>query len=134
MIGITLGQSLQINVIAYPPDPCNATLGFQNSSGTPVGQSASVQLEPGQSASLAIKGGTLVSSIGQRAEVLPVVVVNGGDSPNGCIASAEVFDNLLGVTSVLIPGEVGYQSPPALGMLGVTGLETVRLNVVAYPV
>jgi hypothetical protein len=28
MIGITAGQTLQINVVAYPPDPCIAQLGF----------------------------------------------------------------------------------------------------------
>jgi hypothetical protein len=37
MIGITRGQSLQINPVAIPPDPCFAQLGFQNSNGTPVG-------------------------------------------------------------------------------------------------
>jgi len=132
MIGITRGQTLQINVVAFPPDPCFAQLGFQNSSGNPVGTTTAVTLQPGESASLAINGNSLNSVLGGRAQVLPTVVPVAG-IPNGCQASAEIFDNALGITSVLVPGAVGYPSNPALGMLGVTELETVRLNVVAYP-
>jgi hypothetical protein len=132
MIGITRGQSLQINLVAFPPDPCFAQLGFQNSSGNPVGTTTAVTLQAGESASLAINGNTLSSALGQRTQVLPTVVPVAGIA-NGCQASVEIFDNALGITSVLVPGAVSYPPVPALGMLGVTGLETVRLNVVAYP-
>src|ERR1700733_1024249 len=74
MIGITRGQTLQINVVAIPPDPCFAQLGFQNSSGNPVGTTTAVTLQPGESASLAINGNSLISVLGARAQVLPTVV------------------------------------------------------------
>jgi hypothetical protein len=132
IIGITRGQTLQINVVAFPPDPCFAQLGFQNSSGNPVGTTTAVTLQPGESASLAINGNSLTSVSGARVQVLPTVVPVAGIA-NACQASAEIFDNALGITNVLVPGAVGYPSNPALAMLGVTELETVRLNVVAYP-
>jgi len=132
MIGITRNQTLQINLVTYPTDPCFAQLGFQNSSGSPVGTTLSVTLQPGQSASLAINGNTLTNTFGQRVEVLPTVLPDAG-IVSSCQASAEVFDNVLGITSVLVPGAVGYPLNPELGMLGVTVLQTVRLNVVAFP-
>jgi hypothetical protein len=138
MIGITRGQTLQINVVAYPPDPCFAQLGFQDSNGNPIGATSAVALQAGQSASLSINGNTLAGSVGQRVEVLPtvvptVVVSSTATPPNQCVASAEIIDNVLGVTSVLIPGSTGWPPTPIFGALGVTALETVRLNVVAYP-
>jgi hypothetical protein len=132
MIGITRGQTLQINLVAYPPDPCFAQLGFQNSGGNPVGTTSAVMLQPGESASLAINGNSLTNTVGQRVQLLPTVTPVAGVA-NACQASAEVFDNALGITNVLVPGAVSYPSDPALGMLGVTVLETVRLNVVAFP-
>ena len=132
MVGITRGQSLQINLVAIPPDPCFARLGFQNSNGNPVGTTTDVSLQPGESTSLAINGNSLISQSGQRVQVLPTVVPAAGIA-SSCQASAEIFDNALGVTNVLVPGAIGYPPGPALGMLGVTVLETVRLNVVAFP-
>lgn len=132
MIGITRGQSLQINLVAYPPDPCFAQIGFQNSGGNPIGTTSAVTLQPGQSASLVINGNSLTGQPGQRVQVLPTVTPVAGIA-NACHASAEIFDNALGITSVLVPGVVSYPPSPALGMLGVTVLETVRLNVVAFP-
>jgi hypothetical protein len=132
MIGITRGQTLQLNVVAFPRDPCYAQLGFQDSNGSPLGTTTSVTLQPGQSASLAINGNSLTNSLGQRVEVLPTIVPVAG-IVSSCGASAEVFENVLGITSVLVPGAVGYPSNPELGMLGVTVSQTVRLNVVAFP-
>lgn len=131
MLGIIRGQTLQINMVAYPPDPCDVTLGFQNSSGNPIGSSITVNLLAGQSATLGLNGNSIVSSTGERVEVLPTVVVN--SQPNGCVASAELFNNSTRITKVLVPGAVGYPPTPALGMLGVTLNQTVRLNAIAYP-
>lgn len=137
MIGITRVQTLQINVVAFPPDPCFAQLGFQDTNGNALGTTTTVALQPGQSASLALNGNTLASSVGQRVEVLPTVVpevvVGAVAVINQCVAAAEVFDNVLGITSVLVPGSAGFSPDPIFGMLGVTDLQTVRLNVVAYP-
>jgi hypothetical protein len=132
MIGVVRGQTLQINVVAYPPVPCFAQLGFQNANGTPVGTTLNVTLQAGQSASLAINANTLTTVAGQRVEVLPTVVPIAGIA-SSCQASAEIFDNILGITSVLVPGEAGFASSPEFGMLGVTELQTARLNVVSFP-
>ncbi|MGA3100024.1 MAG: hypothetical protein ABSF25_26525 [Bryobacteraceae bacterium] len=131
MVGITRGQTLVLNVVAFPPTPCDAQLGFLNSTGLPVGPSQQVQLPPGQSASVALNGNSLLATFGHRMELLPIVAVAGGGT--SCVASVEVVDNLLGATAVLVPGAVGFPPNPAFGMLGLTVLQTVRLNVVAFP-
>jgi hypothetical protein len=134
VIGITRAQTLQLHVAAFPPDPCIAQLGLQDVNGNPVGTTTTVSLQAGQSASLAINGNTLASSTGQRVRILPavqpVIVISSTVIPtaNQCVASAEVVDNVLGITSVLIPGSRGHSSVPAFGLLGVTELQTVRLN------
>jgi hypothetical protein len=50
MIGITPGQTLQLNLVAfppnplYPPGPCMAQLGFQDGNGKPLGTTETVTL------------------------------------------------------------------------------------------
>jgi hypothetical protein len=132
MIGLVRGQTLQINLVAIPPDPCIATLGFQDVNGNSVGTTTNVALQPGQSASLALNGNSLTNVPGQRVEVQPTVAVAVGVASQ-CSASAEIYDNLLGLSSVAVPGAAGYPPDPVFGMIGVTELQTVRLNVVAYP-
>src|ERR1700683_1216962 len=100
MVGITRGQTLVLNVVAFPPSPCAAQLAFQNSSGGPVGPTQTVILAPGQSASLPLNGNSVATTIGQRVELLPTVLLS-PTVANSCVASAEVIDNLLGVTMVL---------------------------------
>ena len=99
MIGITRGQTLQLNLVAIPTDPCFAQLGFQNSAGSPVGPTLNVALQAGQSASLAVNGNSLTNVPGQRVEVLPTVVVTAGTASQ-CDASAEVFTWLRNTCSV----------------------------------
>ena len=90
MIGITRSQTLQLNLVAFPVDPCFAQLGFQNSSGNPVGTTLSVTLQPGQSASLAINGNSLTNTFGQRVEILPChTVLPDAGIVSSCQASAE---------------------------------------------
>jgi hypothetical protein len=131
MVGVTRAQTLQINLVAFPPDPCSATMGFQDKNGNAVGTTKSVTLQGGQSASLAIKGSTLTSVKDQLVEVLPKIVLNG--NMTSCVASAEVFTNSSGITNVLVAGAVSYPPDPVFGQLGVTSVQTVRLNVVAFP-
>jgi len=137
MIGLVRGQTLQINVVAYPPDPCFAQLGFQDVNGNPLGTTLSVSLQAGQSASLTLNGNSLTTVAGQRVEVQPVVtptVILGAVAVvNQCNASAEVYDNLLEISSVAVPGTANFLPSPVFGMIGVTVLQTMRLNVVAYP-
>jgi hypothetical protein len=132
MIGITLGQTLQINLVAYPPDPCIAQMGFLNSSGALVGQVRNVTLQPGQSASLTIDGNSLVSSFGQRVQLMPRVLVN-PNSPSACQATAEVFGDLIGATTVLAIGAQGNPSNPQFGLAHLTVFQTARLNISAFP-
>ncbi len=98
MIGVTELQTVRLNVVAYPPDPCVGQLSFVNSQGVQVGNTLNVQLAPGQAAWLDLPGTTLVTKLGQRAEVQPVVTAPNG----GCVASAEVWTNVLGATSIYI--------------------------------
>lgn len=137
MIGLVRGQTLQINVEAYPPEPCFAQLGFQDANGNPLGTTLSVSLQAGQSASLTLNGNSLTNAIGQRVEVQPVVtptvIVSSSVIVNQCNASAEIYDNVLGVSSVAVPGAASFAPVPQFSMIGVTVLQTVRLNVVAYP-
>ena len=134
MIGLTRGQTLLINVLAYPPSPCYAQLGFQGSNGSAVGTTLNVSLSPGQAAVLAINGNSLTAVKNQRVEVLPTVVVNPNEPQSQCVASAEVFTTSSGVSNVLVPGAVGAPNPdPPFSMAGVTSVQTVRLNVVAFP-
>ena len=134
MVGITGTQTLLLNLVAFPPDPCSTVkLGFQNRNGVAVGPTKTVSLQPGQSASLTLNGGSLVAA-DQRVELLPTVTgMDGSATGAACVASMEVINNSNGVTAVLAPGAVGYPPVPVFGMLGVTSLQTVRLNVVAFP-
>jgi hypothetical protein len=139
MIGIIAGQTLQLNLVAwppepaYPPDPCMAVMGFQDSFGNPLGTTKTVTLAVGQSASLTLNGDTLTKKIGARVEVQPTIVTEGTYPPTSCIASAEVMDNLLGITLVAVGGSVGFPPQPFFGMLDLTWFQTARLNVVAFP-
>jgi hypothetical protein len=132
MIGIVRGQTVQLNITAFPPDPCFATLGFQDVNGNPLGTTMNVSLQGGQSATLALSGNTLTSVAGQRVEVQPTVALTAGVASQ-CDASAEVYDNVLKISSVAVPGAAGYPPSPVFGMIGVTVLQTARLNVVAFP-
>jgi hypothetical protein len=138
MVGITRGQTLQLNLVAwpptpvFPPTPCMAELRFQGSSGEPLGTTKIVTLTTGQSASLTLNGDSFVKPA-ERVEVLPIVVPEGTFPPNPCFASVEVIDNVLAITTVGVPGAVTYPPAPIFGMLGVTFFQTVRLNVVAWP-
>lgn len=132
MMGLVRGRTLQINVNAYPLDPCFATLGFQDVNGNALGTTLNVALQEGQSASLTLNGNSLTSVAGPRVQVQPTVTVAAG-VPSQCNASAEIYDNLLGISSVVVPGAAGYPPDPVFGMIGVTELQTVRLNVVAFP-
>jgi hypothetical protein len=99
MFGLTVLQTARVNVVAYPSQACVAQIGFVNASGVPVANTMNVQLAPGQAASLDLPGSTLVTKLGQRSEVQPVV-----SAPNGgCVASAEVYLNGLGTTSTFFP-------------------------------
>ncbi len=136
-LGVTGLQTMRLNVVAVPPSPCVAILGFSDSNGAPVGGTLSVNLNTGQSASLDIAGNTLVRGLGQRVQVRPTITPNEreGGGADTCAATTEVFDTLTGVDRVLVNGLPAVQVPPspAFGMLGLGLFQTARLNVVATP-
>ena len=161
MVGITRGQSLKLNLLAWPPGPCvgptsdadtappaacvaacTATLGFTDSMGNMLGATKTVTLALGDSTSLMLNGDTIIPpvtsilvSAPRRMEVLPMVT-GGGSS---CFATVEVIDNLLQVAVLGVPGAYppqplgGFPPSPIMGVLSVAPMETVRLNVVAWP-
>jgi hypothetical protein len=139
MVGITRGQTLQLNLLAYPPSsslptaPCMAKLSFQDSDGNPLGPTKAVTLNTGESASLTLNGDTLLKDSGQRVEVLPKVATEGTVPAVSCRASVEVIDNVLGITTVGIPGAVAFTPNPVFAVVGVTPFQSVRLNAVANP-
>lgn len=134
MVGIVRGQTLVLNLVAYPPDPCMAQLGIQDSNGNLVASTQVITLLPGQSTTLSVNGNTITNPNAQRVELLPTVQgPDGSFTASSCVASVEVIDNLARQSAVLAPGAVAWPPSPIFGMLGVTVLDTVRLNVVAYP-
>lgn len=134
MVGVVRGQTLVLNLVAFPPDPCMAQLGIQDSFGNLVASTPVLTLAPGQSVALPVNANTLTNAFAQRVELLPTVQgPDGSFTASSCVATVEVIDNLVRETAVLVPGAISYAPDPVFGMLGVTILDTVRLNVVAFP-
>lgn len=142
MVGITRGQTLQLNLVAFPPNPCSpfaatctgvtceAELGFQDGAGNQLGTVETVTLTTGQSASLTLNGDTIIGEA-KRVEVLPKIVSE--LPPDPCFASVGAIDNILGITTLQILGAAALPTNPTFGMLDVIQFQTVRLNVVDEP-
>jgi hypothetical protein len=63
-----------------------------------------VDLSPGQATFLDLPGTSVVSKLGQSAEIQPVVTLaNVTGAPDACIASTEIYTTLLGETAVYFP-------------------------------
>jgi hypothetical protein len=131
-IGLVAGQTAQLNVVAFPPDPCMVQLEFTDSNGSVLASSSNTTLNPGQSASLKYLANPGPS---QRTEITPLVLVSNptGGNVAGCIATVESFDNVTGFSRVLKdpgPMQFGLKDPGPVnfGMLGVGLLQTARLN------
>lgn len=108
---------------------------FRDSNGNLIVPRQQASLSAGQSVSVAVNGDAIAKTAGQRVEVLPQLPIANLSFPPTCSASAtaEVFDNFLGTTSVVVPGVLGYPPAPIFGTVGVTVFETVRLNMVLSP-
>jgi len=137
MTGIGLGQTLRLNVVAFPPTPCSTTLGFRDRNGQPMPlPDKTVTLQGGQADFLDFNANTLLNGLGQRVELRPVVMLTNANSPSACVATAEVIDNLtgasvLGVTPMPLPDSP--QPEPDFGMAGIALGQILRVNVVAFP-
>jgi hypothetical protein len=143
MVGLAAGQVLRLNVVAYPPVPCSATIGFRNSNGqvpqpTP---DKTLYLNPGQADFIDLPASALGIQFGGRREFQPVVTLSpqpepdANAAPNACAASVEVFDAFTGFSLVAdpIPLPDLPNVAPQFGMAGIALGQVLRLNVVAYP-
>jgi hypothetical protein len=137
--GAALNQVVRLTVVAgpaiVPPGaPVEANLGFVDFNNNPIGPTAQVALNPGETASLDFNANTLVKQLGERVEVRPVLtpIFTGGQSP-ALQASVETFDLLTGFGAVLAPATSSVPPVPTFIPQGLAGGQTMRLNVVAIP-
>ncbi len=138
MIGVAAGQRLQLNVVAYPPTPCAATLEFVDANGAAVGPAPRpVTLRLGEAASLSVSSRALGVPFGRRVQVRPVVTPDPLVGRGGCVASAELVDQRSRFTTVFVDAGTPVLTPPGpgdrFGMIGLARFQTLRLNVVAFP-
>jgi hypothetical protein len=141
MVGLASGETLRLNVVAYPPNPCNATIGFLNHDGAvPPNQPVkTVSLSPGQSDFVDLTAAALGIPTGGRREFQPVVLLAPQPDPNAapsvCAASVELFIGQTGASQVAVsqPDTAAPNVAPQFGMAGIALGQTLRLNVVAWP-
>ena len=133
-----IGQILRLVVegpVTPPPGgPVQAELGFTDFSGNVLGPTSTVTVNPGQIQTLDLN----VSQFGQRIEVLPFIaqVPNAAGAPSAPVqisSSVQILDALTGIGTILNPVPPPGASVPALGPQVLAGLQTMRVNVVAYP-
>jgi hypothetical protein len=98
--GLAGGQTMRLNVVAIPPDPCIGQLSFADKNGTLLGASMPVNLTPGTATSLDLNADSVSLKLGQRIEVQPVVsaLPSAAATNSACQGSVEVFDHLTGRT------------------------------------
>jgi len=144
MIGITHADVLRLNIVAIPPNPCVADLGFFDSNGRSIGPSADVALPPGHATFLDLPGTVVVPSgpnagPNARVEVRPSVVPTPAASFAGCVATVEVFNPRTGTTLIITNpagvsfGGGGGAGKVKFGEIGFTRGQVLRLNIVAKP-
>jgi hypothetical protein len=152
MIGIGFNQTLQVNVITYPPNPCAVLVSVYSATGEVI-----VSFEEGDPGK-PLQLGNVVSSFPHRMEVRPEVTLTpsptAASSACAAQATAEIFDNFtktawvvalgdchppgpntMPIGPAFCPGPNVYPPKPImpiyLGPVGLTFEQTARLNVVA---
>lgn len=145
MVGAALGQTVRLNVVAGPvpypgPGPCLAQLNIYDAADNLV---ASKSVSPPGSVSFDYDpriAGVANGQAGGREELRPEAILMPTSPASAACqgqATAEVYGDVEKSTSVITPGMM----PPApsqlpavqFGPVGLGFLQTVRLNVVAYP-
>jgi hypothetical protein len=114
--GLAGGQTMRLNVVAFPPGPCTGVLSFADKNGARLGPSLPVNLTPGMATSLDLNADTLGLKLGQHIEVQPVVsaapsISSGPPITSACQGSVEVFDHLTGRTWTYQSGLPAVQLP-----------------------
>ncbi len=104
-VGVGFLQTVRLNVVAYPPDPCFGTLSFTDVEGNPIRGSTPVRLTAGQATFIDLPG-TAVPSDSGHGEVMAQFAQAVGAGPGACIPSVEVYDQLTGTTQAIMPSEV----------------------------
>jgi hypothetical protein len=102
-IGLGFRQTVRLNVMAFPPNPCFGVITFTDTQGSAVGGASPVTLAAGQATFLDLPGQTVVPERRQHGEIIATFTQTVGAAPGACIASVEVFDQESGWTRVLIP-------------------------------
>jgi hypothetical protein len=127
MIRLARSQTLRVSVIAeaddmadLPPGSCKVFLGFLDSAGKLVSDSAGrrisrqIDLEPGQTAHLDIHGRDVSPGLARhgRTALLPAVQVQPGEDGKsqcpGVIASVEVLDHETGPNVISLGDSAAY--------------------------
>ena len=122
VVGITAGQTAQLNVVNTIPDsgerPCRVSLGFLDTDGHAVGTPEDKSLASGQARSVAVANPKLRP--GKRFQLQ--AVVRKVDTPNtgidecrGIHATLEVFETKTGKTTVFSGGVASVQAPTLPG-------------------
>jgi hypothetical protein len=114
--GLAGGQTMRLNVVAFPPDPCIGVLSFADKNGARVGPSLPVNLTPGMATSLDLNADALGLKVGEHMEVQPVIsatpsISAGAPITSACQGSVEVFDHLTGRTWTYQSGLPAVQLP-----------------------
>ena len=114
--GLAAGQTMRLNVVAFPPDPCIGVLSFADKNGVGLGASMPVNLTPGTATSLDLNAEALGLKVGEHMEVQPVVsatpsISAGPPISSACQGSVEVFDHLTGRTWTYQSGLPAVQLP-----------------------
>jgi hypothetical protein len=112
--GLAGAQIMRLTAFSTAPNPCAATLSFEDANGNPLGTTKLVNLTGGQSASLDLAASAAAVKIGQRIEVQPMVTLSpmaSGGPQSVCPASVEAFDILTGRTETFQPGEINPGPP-----------------------
>ena len=149
-VGITLGQTARINVVASPdpnsvnsPQPVTVEMCFHDTNGDLIldrsGRAVqkSVTIDPHHGDFLDLNG-NLVAGLGARVVIIPCVRILRISEGTLAVPTLELFNNLLKTTFVLSPGTArGFDPQPdppvppevAFGLVGITQGVTARLYV-----
>lgn len=142
MLGIGIGQTLRLNAVATEGGAgCEATISFVDQNGTPVGRDpgpTQLNLRPGQAGFVDLPSSLVISRLGERMELRPVIAfpemspTTGAAPPTDCTFGVELFDSNTGFTRVFRdPGPIGLPDGTVdYSLMGVAFSQVVRLDAV----
>jgi len=129
---INLSFVVEGPVTPLPGVPVEATVGFVDINGNPIGQTSTVPLVPGQVSSVELNTATFLTTLGHE-EVIPVVSAPQGQLLPAVQMTAEVYDRLTGFGGVLTSVNGLAPPPTTLAPQGLALGQIMRLTATAYP-